>query len=107
MFQDMLDAIRVSLSNLTCSYNAEDGEDDEDTEQGKLSKEDKPGWVMGTMLKTVQQRMQRYRQNQIKLDELTQPGWGDVADYFGGRENKYGRTELQVPAVVKLHKDDN
>jgi len=62
-----------SLSNIVYSNDGEDGEDenDEDTEQGKLSEDDDAGWVMGTMSKIVQQRMERFRQKQIKLDELT------------------------------------
>jgi hypothetical protein len=38
--------------------------------------------VMGTISKTVQQRMESFRQKQIKLDELTQPEREDTADYF-------------------------
>jgi hypothetical protein len=37
----------------------------------------------------------------MKLDELTQLGWEDAADYFCEREMKYGTTELRVPAVVQ------
>jgi hypothetical protein len=75
MFEEMLVAIGDSLSDLASSEHGEDGEeeDDEGTEQGNLSDDDKPGWVMGTITKTVQQRMERFRQMQIKLDELTQP----------------------------------
>jgi len=49
----------------------------------------------------VQQRMERFRQKQMKLDELTQPGWEDAADYFRERDEKYSTTELRVPAVVQ------
>jgi hypothetical protein len=58
-------------------------EDDEETEQCKLSEDDKPGWVKGTITKTVQQNMGRFQQKQMKLDELTRPGWDDAADYLG------------------------
>jgi hypothetical protein len=80
----MLVAIRDSLSDLASSKDGEAGEDEDDEEiqQGKLSEDDEPGWVMGTITKTVQQRMKMFRQKQMKLDELTQPGWEDVADYF-------------------------
>jgi len=37
----------------------------------------------------------------MKLDELTQQGWGDGANYLRERDMKYGTTELKVPAVVK------
>ena len=58
-FEEMLVAIRDSLSDLASSDDGEDGEeeDDEETEQGNLSEDDEPGWVMGTITKTVQQRM--------------------------------------------------
>jgi hypothetical protein len=38
--------------------------------------------VMGTITKMVQQRMESFRQKQMKLDELTQLLWEDAADYF-------------------------
>jgi hypothetical protein len=101
----MLDAIGDSLSDLASLDNKEDGEDDQDTEQGKLSEDDEPSRVMGTISKMVQQRMERFRQKQIKIDELTQPGWGDTADYFLERDRRYGTTELEVSAVVKSHMD--
>jgi len=80
----MLVATGDSLSDVASSDAGEDGEDehDEQTEQGKLSEDDEPSWVMGTINKTVQQRMERFRQMEMKFDELTQPGWEDAADYF-------------------------
>jgi len=60
---------------------------------------------MGTISKTVQLRMESFRQKQIKLDELTHLGWGEAADYFHKRDMKYGTTELTVPAVVKPQTD--
>jgi len=55
MFEEMLVAIVDSLSDLASSDDGEDGEDedDEETEQGKLSDDDEPSWVMGTINKTV------------------------------------------------------
>jgi hypothetical protein len=52
----MLVPIGYSLCDLACSNDGEDGEDEdeEETEQGKLSEDDKPGWVMCTITKTVQ-----------------------------------------------------
>jgi len=82
-FEEMMAAIGDSLSDLASSDDGEDGEDeDEETELGNLSEDDEPGWVMGTISKTVQQRMESFRQKQTKLDELTQPGWEDAAEYF-------------------------
>jgi len=59
----MVNAIRDSLSDLGSSDNEEDAEDEEDNddaEQGKLSEDDEPGWVMGTVSKSVQHRMERF-----------------------------------------------
>jgi len=55
---------------------------------------------MGTISETIQYPMECFRQKQMKLDELTQPGCGDADDYFCERHEKYGTTELKVPAVV-------
>jgi len=109
LFQEMLIAIGDSLSDLASSDDGEDGEDedDEETEKGKLSEDDEPGWVMGTITKTVQQRMERFQQKQMKFDELTQLGWEDAADYFRERDKKYGTSESRVPAVVQQRTNDN
>jgi hypothetical protein len=57
--EEMLVDIGARLSDLASYNNGEDGEedDDEETEQGNLSEDDEPGWVMGTITKTVQPRM--------------------------------------------------
>jgi len=104
-FEEMLIAIRDSLSDLATSDDREDEEDKDDdeynSELGNLSEDDDPGWVMGKIPKTVQHCMERFRQKQKKLDELTEPGWGDVADYFPERDERSGSTALTVPAVVQ------
>jgi len=82
-------------------------EDHEETEQGKLSEDDEPGWVIGTITRTVQQRMERFRQKQMKLDELTQPRWEDAADYFRERDKKYCTFELRVLAVIQPQTNDD
>jgi len=51
--------------------------------------------------------MERFRQKQMKLDELMQPGCRDTADYFCERDKKYGTTELKVPAVVQPQMADD
>jgi hypothetical protein len=108
-FVERLVAIGDSLSHHAISDDGEDGadEDDEETEQGNLSENDEPGWVMGTIPKTVQQRMERFREKQMKLEELTQLGCQDAADYFRERDKKYGITELSVPAVNKPQTNDD
>jgi len=109
-FEEMLNAIGDSLSNLASSDDKQDGEaeedDENDSELGKLSDDDEPGWVMGTISKTLQQgRMERFQQNHIRLDELTQLGWEDLANYCGERDMKYGTDELKVPVVVSCRID--
>jgi hypothetical protein len=56
----MLVEIQGSMNDLASSGNRVDGndEDDEETTQGKLSGDDKPGWVTRTVTKTVQQRIE-------------------------------------------------
>jgi len=65
-FAEMLHAIGDSLSNLASSDDEQGGKDneydEEDTELGKLSDDDEPGWVMGTISGTVQHRMESFRQ---------------------------------------------
>jgi len=62
---------------------------------------------MGTMMKTVLQCLEKFRQKQIKLDQLTQLGWEDTADYFYERDEKYGTSALWVAAVVQQQMDDD
>jgi len=107
--KEMLSAIGDSLSDLASSEDEEDGEDEDDdekdTELGELSDDDEPGWVMGTISKTVLRRMESFRQKQMRPDELTNPGWRDAAVYFHEIDMKHGTTELKVPAVVKPQTD--
>jgi len=109
--EEMSNAIGDSLSDLACSDTGEDEQDENDDEEdpagGKLNEDDDPGWVMGTISTTVQFRMEHFRQQQMKLDELIQPGWGDEANYFGQRDTKYGTTELNIPAVVQPQTADD
>jgi len=108
-FEEMLYAIRDSLTDLESSNDAEDEEDEtddeEDIKQGNLSDDDEPGWVMGAFTTIVQKCMQRFRQKPMRLDKLTQPGWGDATDYFRERYMKYGMAILRVPAVVNPQPD--
>jgi len=62
---------------------------------------------MGTITKMVQQRMEMFRQQQMELDELTQPGWEDAADYFRERDKMYGTFELRVPAASQPQTNDD
>jgi len=105
----MLNAIGDSLSAVASSKEEEDGDDEddgeEDTELGKLSEDDEPGWVMGTISNTVQHGMESDRQNQRRVDDLTRPGQGNAADYICDKDMKYGMTELKNLAVVKPQTD--
>jgi len=106
--EEMMAPFGDRLSDLASSEDGEDGEDeDEETELGNLSEDDEPGWVMGTISKMVKQRMENFRQKQMKLDELTQPGWEDAADYLHERDNKYSTAEFRVPVVVQPRTDDD
>jgi hypothetical protein len=108
-FEQMLNAMGDSLSDLASSEDQEvrENKDDEDydTEHGNLSEDDKPGWVMGTISKMVQRRMDSIRQKQFRCDKLTQLGLRDIADYVCERDMKYGATEFKVPVVVKPQTD--
>jgi len=109
--EEMLNAIGNSLSDLASSDNVEDGaeedDDEKDPEVGKLSGDDEPGWVMGTISKSVQHGMECFRQMQMKIEELTQPRRGEVANYLRDRHKKYEMTDMMVPAVIQLQKQDD
>jgi len=49
--------------------------------------------------------MDSFRQKRMRLDEVTQPGWGDATNYFRERDMRYGTAELMVPAVVNPQTD--
>jgi hypothetical protein len=51
--------------------------------------------------------MDRFRQNQIMLDEVTKPGREDAAEYFRYCDKKYGKYKLCVPAVVQPQTDED
>jgi hypothetical protein len=55
-FEEMVVAIRDSLSDLASSDDGEDWKDgdNEVTALGNLSEDDEPGWVIGTITITVQ-----------------------------------------------------
>lgn len=57
----MLNTIRDSLSNLASSHNEADTDEDnneDDQELGKLNEDNEPSWVMGTISKLGQYRME-------------------------------------------------
>jgi len=51
--------------------------------------------------------MERVRQKSIKLEESTQRGRGDAANILRDKDEKYGTTELKVPAVVQPQTADD
>ena len=109
LFEELPVAIGDSLSDLASSDDGKDGEDedDEETAWGKLSEDDEPGWVMGTITKTVKQHLERCRQEQMKRDELTQPGCKDAANYVREQNKKYDTFQLKVPVVVQPQTNDD
>jgi len=94
--------IEDSLSELASSADGEDGEDEYDQEavQGQLSEEDEPSWMMRTITKTVRHRLERVRQKQMKLHEVTPPAWEDAPYFFTESDEKYGTSALTVLAFV-------
>jgi hypothetical protein len=100
----MLIAIGDSVCNLASSADGKDVEDiddeEEDTELGKLSYDDKSCWVMGKISAMVQHRIENFRKLDMRIDKLAQPGLGVAANDFDLRDLKYGMTKLNVPAVM-------
>jgi hypothetical protein len=105
----MMNAIGDSLNIHASSNNKKAGEyvedDKGDMQLDKLSKADEPSWVMSTLSKTVQQSMESFRQKLMKLHKLTQQGWGDVAEYFHGKDKRYGVADLEILVLNKLQMD--
>jgi len=103
--KEMLNALRESLSDVASSDHEEDADYEENDEEHRvfatLSKHDEPGRVIGTISKMVHQRMESFRQKQMRLHTFMQPGWGDAADYIRERDVKYGTAEFNVPVQVK------
>jgi hypothetical protein len=64
MLEEMLVANGDSVSDLASPNNGEDGadDDDEETDQGKLSEDGESSCVMDSITKTIQQHIQRFRQ---------------------------------------------
>jgi len=71
-WQEKIIAIRENLLDFTSSDHGEDQvvEDDKATDQGHLSKDDEQSCVMGIISKAIQLCLGRFRQNQIKCEEL-------------------------------------
>jgi hypothetical protein len=109
MIDKLMVVIGDSPSDIASFNEGDDGDDDydEETEQGQPSEDDEPSWVMGTITKMLQHRMESFWQKQMKLDELTQPGWEAAAEYFSERDKKYSTSEWRVPAVVQPRTDQD
>jgi len=105
---EMMVAIRGNLIDFASSDTEEDGneDDNEDTKLGKLGEDNKPGLVMGTISKTVQQRSERFRQIYIEHDQLTRLVWGNTANYFRERDSECGTTYWSIPAAIEPQTDD-
>jgi hypothetical protein len=110
-FEEILNPICDSPSNLTSFNDRADGEDKDDDEGepelGKLSEGDGRSWVMGIISKTVGYRMGHLWHKQMKIDELKLPSCGDAAYYFHKRHTKNEMLELTVPTVFELQTDND
>jgi len=104
-YVEMLNANGESLSDCARSDIGEDEKDgydnEDDSEPGRLCEHDQPGWVMGTTSKTAQHCMESFWQMLMRLEESTQLGWGDVAEYFYGSDMKSSTAKLMVQAAIK------
>jgi hypothetical protein len=107
--QMMMNAIGHSLSDLSSSNAGDDGDDvdEEKTALGQQREDDKPAWVMGIINKTVQQCIEMFQQKSMQLDELTQAGWKDTANYCPEYNKMHTTSELRVLAVLQPQTDDD
>jgi hypothetical protein len=64
-FEEMLNAMGDSLSDLASCDDGQNGESEEDDEEnpdlGKVSDDDESGWVMDTITKTLQHRIESFQ----------------------------------------------
>jgi hypothetical protein len=62
-FEQLLLSIGVILSHLASSHDGHDGQDEDESEieEIKLSEDNEPSCVMGTITQTVHQCMERFR----------------------------------------------
>jgi len=88
MFEEIMNAIGDGLINLASCNNEADGdvENHGGTEVRNLSEDDEPSWVVGTIPKMVHQPIERFRQEEMTHDNLTQLGWADMANNFCERD---------------------
>ena len=109
-FQEILNAIRDSLSDLETSNNEVDGDDkdyyEQDSDLGNLNEDEEPGWVMGTISKMLQQCLNIFQQKQIRPDKLMKLGWGDIAEHFRERDMIYGTARLWCAVVIDPQTDN-
>jgi hypothetical protein len=108
MFEEIMIAIGHSVSDVGSSDDKEHGDDtdEKDTELGKRSDDDEPGWVVGTISQMVWQRVQKFRQKYMTLDCFTPPGWWDADNYIHEGDMEYCTADLKVPAVISLETDE-
>jgi hypothetical protein len=108
-FDAIMYAIGYTANDVAKSDDGQAGTDEDndeaDTELNRLSDDYKPGWATGTITETVQHGMESFWLRQIRLDELTQPAWGDAANHFRERDMNFGTAKLNFPAVFKPQMD--
>jgi len=108
-FQEMMVAMGNGQSDRASSDDGEVGQDEADaqTKLGKRSEDDEPCWVLCALFSMVQQRMEKSRQKQMKLDKLTDPRQEDAADNLCERDLNYRASELMTAAVVERQTNDD
>jgi hypothetical protein len=82
--EKVMNVIRDSVSNLAISDDEVISEEAQqaqaDTQFGNLSKEDKCGWLLGTIPQMVKHRKQSFHCHQMRLDDLNQKKWGGASE---------------------------
>jgi len=108
-FEETMVAIRDNLNNLASSDYGADEEDeyDEETAKVKLSEDTEPSWVIGQITKPVQQRMRRLRLEQIKLNELKEPGSEYTVNHICENDKMYVTHQMRELALIPLQTDDD
>lgn len=90
IFHKILNEFGDSKRDLPGLENREDGEcsdeDEDDIVMCKLSEDDRPCQVLGTISRTIPHHLHRFQRMQIKIYMLVQLGKGNMAEDFGQRD---------------------
>jgi hypothetical protein len=78
----------------------------ENTDLGKLSKNDISALWMDTMSKTVPQGMVIFLQQLMTIYKFKQPGRQDITNTMCVRHMKHMMAEIKVPSIVELLREE-